>query len=122
VIRFLADACLAYYIVSGCLRREPSMDFKSAASAKLQGKSDLEVLTLAAQEGRILVTQDVRTMPRHFADFLQKQSHSPGVIRYWFSLDKNTESRSCDGGCCECLRFFPNGNPHGFGFPFFDID
>jgi len=35
VIRFLADACLASYIVSGCLRREPAMDFKSAASAKL---------------------------------------------------------------------------------------
>ena len=80
MIRFLADACLAYYIVSGCLRREPSMDFKAAASAKLQGKSDLEVLTLAAQEGRILVTQDVRTMPRHFADFLNKSNHSPGVI------------------------------------------
>ena len=80
MIRFLADACLAYYIVSGCLRREPSMDFKAAAPAKLQGKSDLEVLTLAAQEGRILVTQDVRTMPRHFADFLNKSNHSPGVI------------------------------------------
>jgi len=46
------------------------MDFKSAASAKLRGKTDLEVLNLAAREGRILVTQDIRTMPRHFADFL----------------------------------------------------
>lgn len=35
MIRFLADACLAHYIVSGCLRREPSMDFKSAVSAGL---------------------------------------------------------------------------------------
>ncbi len=64
MIRFLADACLAHYIVSGCLRREPSMDFKSAVSAHLQGKTDPEVLALAAQEGRLLVTQDVRTMPQ----------------------------------------------------------
>ena len=78
VIRFLADACLAHYIVSGCLRREPSMDFKSAVMAKLEGKPDPEVLALAAQEGRVLVTQDVRTMPRHFADFLQRGDHSPG--------------------------------------------
>jgi predicted nuclease of predicted toxin-antitoxin system len=80
MIRFLADACLAHYIVSGCLRREPGMDFKSAASAKLRGKTDLEVLDLAAGEGRILVTQDIRTMPRHCAVWLEHGGHSPGVI------------------------------------------
>ena len=80
MIRFLGDACLADYIVSGCLRREPAMDFKSAPSADLQGKNDLEVLELAEKEGRILVTQDIRTMPRHFASFLQAGHHSPGVI------------------------------------------
>jgi predicted nuclease of predicted toxin-antitoxin system len=80
VIRFLADACLAHYIVSGCQRRELAMDFKSAASAKLRGKTDLEVLNLAAREDRILVTQDIRSMPRHFADFLERGNHSPGVI------------------------------------------
>jgi hypothetical protein len=47
------------------------MDFKSAPSADLQGKNDLEVLELAEKDGRILVTQDIRTMPRHFASFLQ---------------------------------------------------
>jgi hypothetical protein len=26
------------------------------------------------------VTRDVRTMPRHFAGFLQEGNHSPGVI------------------------------------------
>jgi hypothetical protein len=56
------------------------MDFKSAASAKLRGKTDLEVLNLAAREGRILVTQDIRTMPRQFAAFLERGGHSPGVI------------------------------------------
>jgi hypothetical protein len=80
VIRFLADACLAHTIVVGCLRREPAMDFKSAVTAGLEGKRDPEVLALAAQEYRILVTQDIRTMPRHFAKFLRDGNHSPGVI------------------------------------------
>jgi hypothetical protein len=80
VIRFLADACLTHDIVSACLRREPTMDFKSAASAGLRPKTDLAVLTLAAQEGRILVTQDLRTMPWHLAAFLQQGGHSPGVF------------------------------------------
>ena len=56
------------------------MDFKSALAAKLEGKTDPEVLKLAAQEDRIIVTPDVRTMPRHFAEFLQLGHHSPGVI------------------------------------------
>lgn len=56
------------------------MDFKSAVSAGLHGKNDVEVLGLAAAEGRILVTQDIRTMPRHFAKLLEQGGHSPGVI------------------------------------------
>jgi hypothetical protein len=37
------------------------------------------VLALAASESRILVTHDAKTMPRHFADFVQSQE-SAGVI------------------------------------------
>jgi hypothetical protein len=37
------------------------------------------VLARAARDGRILVTHDVRTMPRHFAEFVQGNA-SPGVI------------------------------------------
>jgi hypothetical protein len=37
------------------------------------------VLALAAQENRILVTHDRRTMPRHFADFIPHH-RSPGVF------------------------------------------
>ena len=37
------------------------------------------MLTRAAGDGRILVTHDRRTMPAHFADFIQ-QTGSPGVI------------------------------------------
>ena len=80
MIRFLADADLNFAIVSGCLRREPAMDFLSAKDANLEGVSDPEVLTLAAAQGRILVSHDFQTMPQHFANFLQSHGSSPGVL------------------------------------------
>jgi hypothetical protein len=47
--------------------------------AGLAHLEDLDVLALAAREGRVLVTHDSKTMPRHFADFIASQE-SPGVI------------------------------------------
>jgi predicted nuclease of predicted toxin-antitoxin system len=40
---------------------------------------DPEVLELAAASDRILVTHDVRTMPKHFGEFVTRHA-SPGVI------------------------------------------
>ena len=39
----------------------------------------MEVLAIAAEEGRILVTHDIRTMPLHFAEFVET-NESPGVL------------------------------------------
>jgi hypothetical protein len=41
--------------------------------------SDQEVLALAARDGRVLVTHDQATMPRHFRQFMKTQK-SPGAI------------------------------------------
>ena len=41
---------------------------------------DPEVLALAAQQGRLLVTHDVHSMPRHFGEFLAAGGNSPGVL------------------------------------------
>ena len=79
MIRFLADASLNEAIVSGVVRAEPSVDFLSANAMRLEGVEDDEVLALAAQGGRILVTHDLRTMPSHFARFVA-HSQCPGVI------------------------------------------
>jgi predicted nuclease of predicted toxin-antitoxin system len=78
-VRFLADADLNEDIVTGLVRREPRIDFQTAQAAHLRGLSDPEVLAVAAHENRILVTHDRRTMPRHFADFIQHR-YSPGVF------------------------------------------
>lgn len=45
----------------------------------MEGLDDPEVLALAASAGRMLVTHDRRTMPRHFAEFIVRQA-SPGLL------------------------------------------
>jgi uncharacterized protein DUF5615 len=77
--QFQADADLNEDIVKGVLRREPKVDFRTATSARLRGLSDLEVLTIAAEEARILVSHDRKTMPRTFAQFIQVKT-SPGSL------------------------------------------
>jgi predicted nuclease of predicted toxin-antitoxin system len=78
-LRFLADANFVSHIRTGLVRREPSIDFQTADSAELTGKSDAEVLQIAASDNRILVTHDRKTIPTAFAKFIQFQP-SPGVL------------------------------------------
>jgi hypothetical protein len=78
--RFLADASLNDAIVTGCLRREPAIDFLSAHEARLEGVSDPEVLAFATHQNRILVTSDLGTMPRHFGNFLEAKGKCAGVF------------------------------------------
>ena len=80
MIHFLADADLDEAIVSGCRRREPTMDFLSANDANLEGVPDPEVLRIAAEQDRILVSHDFKTMPHHFGQFLVSSGSSPGVF------------------------------------------
>lgn len=78
-VRFQADADFNQIILLSTIRREPTIDFQTAVAAGLQGLSDEQVLALAAREGRILVTHDQKTMPRHFANLITSQT-SPGVL------------------------------------------
>jgi predicted nuclease of predicted toxin-antitoxin system len=78
-IRFQADADLNQIIVLATTRREPTLDFRTADAAGLAGRKDPEVLAIAAGEGRVLVSHDQKTMPRHFAEFILHTS-CPGVL------------------------------------------
>lgn len=78
-IRFQADADLNQIILLATVRREPSIDFQTAGAAGLKSRNDREVLEIAAQAGRLLVTHDQKTMPRHFAEFVTTAT-SPGLL------------------------------------------
>jgi hypothetical protein len=78
-ITFQADANLDPDIGRGLRRREPSIGFQAAADAIPDGAPDSDVLRIAADAGRVLVTRDVRTMWVHFKSFTTKRE-SPGVL------------------------------------------
>jgi hypothetical protein len=66
-VRFQADADLNEIIVKATRRREPGIDIQTAPAAHLAGLNDQEVLTIAAQAGRLLLTHDRKSMPQQFA-------------------------------------------------------
>jgi predicted nuclease of predicted toxin-antitoxin system len=78
-VRYPADDDFNQRIVTTTRRLDLNIDFQTAPAARLHHLSDIEVLQLAAEQGRILVTHDCRTMPAHFAEFV-KTTTSPGLI------------------------------------------
>jgi hypothetical protein len=78
-VRFQADADLNQIILLATIRREPAIDFQTATMAGLSGLDDMQVLERTVREGRVLVTHDWKTMPRHFSEFIVKES-SPGLL------------------------------------------
>jgi len=77
--RFKADANLNPEIQRGLRRREPAIDFRGAAGVIPDRTSDPEVLRIAADAGRVLVSRDVSTMPGHFERFVSENA-SPGLL------------------------------------------
>ena len=84
--RFQADADFNHKIVIGLRRREPAIDILNAHEGGVIGVSDPEVLTMAAESGRILLSHDRKTMPSYFARFKRARS-SPGIIIVSQDLD-----------------------------------
>lgn len=78
-LRFQADNDLDHRIVTATRRLDVLIDFQTAISASLHGVPDEEVLRLAAEAGRILVSHDRRTLPAHLTRFIEARN-SPGVI------------------------------------------
>ena len=78
-VRYQADADLNQAIVTGVLRREPTIDFQTAFAARLEGVKYVDVLTISAQQKRVLITHDRKTMPSEFAEFIINH-RSAGVI------------------------------------------
>ena len=78
-LRFQADADLNPEIGRGLRRREPAIDFRGAGGVDPGRHPDPEVLRIAAEADRVLVSRDVATMPGHFRRFI-KQDESPGLL------------------------------------------
>jgi hypothetical protein len=79
-VRFLADEDLDADIIEGLRFREPAVDILDVKSSGLRGMKDPDLLALAAQQDRILVTHDRRTMTRHFRARLAAGKSNPGLF------------------------------------------
>jgi hypothetical protein len=78
--RFLADENIDSDIVQGLRSREPAIDILDVKTAGLRRASDPDLLEIAAEQGRILITYDRNTVTRHFYDRLAAGKSSPGVF------------------------------------------
>jgi hypothetical protein len=79
IVRLMADENFDNPIVRGLRKRIPGIDFLHAHGAIPKATPHPEVLQLAKNLGRVLISHDLRTMPGHFYRFLAAQD-SPGII------------------------------------------
>jgi len=80
MLALLIDENLNHRILRGLLRSVPHLDYTLAATAGLKGAGDPAVLELAARENRLLVTHDLRTIPKHAYERVKAGLAMPGVI------------------------------------------
>lgn len=78
--RFLADENVDADLVMGLRRRVDDIDIVRVQDVGLRTLSDPEILAWAADHGRILISHDLRTIPRFVGERLAAELPVPGVI------------------------------------------
>ena len=67
-------------IIAATLRLEPLIDFKSVRELGWSGKPDPEILSLAAENGWLVVSHDVNTMSGHAVQRVDAASPMAGLL------------------------------------------
>ena len=80
--RFLVDENVPLPLILALLRREPTMDLLRVGQpgAPPRRTPDPDLLLAAEAMGRILLSDDKRTMPRHIADHWAAGHHTCGAL------------------------------------------
>lgn len=79
-MKFAADENFDNRILRGLLRRQPELDVVRVQDTEMLGADDPTLLGWAAREGRILLTHDQRTIPRHALARIAADKTISGVI------------------------------------------
>ena len=79
-VRSLADEDLDSDIIEGPRSREPAMDILNAKKTSLRGTKDPDLLEFAAQQERILISHDRRTMIRDLGEYSPEKAGVGGSI------------------------------------------
>lgn len=80
MVRFVSDVDFRGRIVRGLMLQVPHLNLRRAQDVGLESADDPTILAWAAEEGRIVLTHDRRTMPRFAYDRVQKGQRMAGVV------------------------------------------
>ena len=80
MLRFLADENFNHAIVRALLRTDPELDVVTVQDMGLANAADPVVLEVAASQRRLLLTHDVRTIPRFVLARIAAGQPMPGVV------------------------------------------
>jgi hypothetical protein len=76
----LADENFSHRILRGIRLRIQNPDIVVAQNTGLCGATDETLLAWAADHGRIMLTHDRQTIPKHAYDRIRSGQHMPGII------------------------------------------
>ena len=79
-MKFLTDEHIPPALARGLKRLLPEVDVLELRHTELLGAEDPEVLSFAADEGRILITRDVSTIPDFAYERVADDQVMPGVF------------------------------------------
>ena len=85
--RFLADENIDPDLVMGLRRRADDIDIVRVQDVGLRTLGDPEILQWAADEHRILISHDIKTLPGFAADRIAAALPMPGLILLRSSLN-----------------------------------
>ena len=80
MIRFLCDEDIDGRVLRGLIRRYPEIDITSINELGMRGAADPDVLRIAIEQDRVLLTHDVRTMRPSARQFIESGIAIPGLI------------------------------------------
>jgi hypothetical protein len=80
VIALLVDQNFNEHIIDGMTRRNSGLDVIHVRDLDLAAAPDAQLLERAAAEGRVLLTHDRQTIPRHAYDRAAAGQRMPGIF------------------------------------------
>ncbi|MCB0206031.1 MAG: DUF5615 family PIN-like protein [Anaerolineae bacterium] len=80
MLSFVTDENFNNDILRGVIRVRPSLDIARVQDVGLRGANDRTILEWAAREGRILLSHDLKTIPRYALERVRLGLPMPGVV------------------------------------------
>lgn len=80
MLRLATDENFNGRIVRGLIRRCSTVDLVRIQDTPVAGALDPDVLDWTAQQNRVLLTHDARTLPKHASDRMARSEQMAGVI------------------------------------------